>query len=76
MDFLFSHGTKGEPRTQTEIGKIPESWEVTRLGNHCYKPDYGYTESASESPDELFHAMLDELMTGQRSAVPLIDALK
>ena len=23
--------------------------------------------------DELFHAMLDELMTGQRSAVPLID---
>ena len=26
--------------------------------------------------DELFHAMLDELMTGQRSAVPLIDALR
>ncbi len=24
--------------------------------------------------DELFHAMLDELMTAQRSAVPLIDA--
>ena len=24
--------------------------------------------------DELFYAMLDELMTGQRSAVPLIDA--
>ena len=24
--------------------------------------------------DELFHAMLDELMTGKRSAVPLIDA--
>ena len=24
--------------------------------------------------DELFHAMLDDLMTGQRSAVPLIDA--
>ena len=23
--------------------------------------------------DELLHAMLDELMTGQRSAVPLID---
>ena len=27
MDFLFSHGTKGEPRKQTEIGEIPESWE-------------------------------------------------
>ena len=33
MDFLFSHGTKGEPRKQTEIGEIPESWEVTRLGD-------------------------------------------
>ncbi len=31
MDFLFSHGTKDEPRKQTEIGEIPESWEVMRL---------------------------------------------
>lgn len=31
MDHLFSHGTKGEPRKQTEIGEIPESWEVTKL---------------------------------------------
>ena len=28
MDYLFSHGTKGEPLKQTEIGDIPESWEV------------------------------------------------
>ena len=33
MDHLFSHGTKGEPRQQTEIGEIPESWEVTKLGD-------------------------------------------
>ncbi len=50
MDHLFSHGTKGEPRKQTEIGEIPESWEVVRLGNYCYKPDYGYTESANVAP--------------------------
>ena len=31
MDFLFSHGTKDEPRKQTEIGEIPESWEVVEL---------------------------------------------
>ena len=31
MDFLFSHGTKREPRKQTEIGEIPESWEVVQL---------------------------------------------
>ena len=33
MDYLFSYGTKDEPRKQTEIGEIPESWEVTRLGD-------------------------------------------
>ena len=49
MDCLFSYGTKGESRKQTEIGEIPESWQVVRLGNYCYKPDYGYTESASSS---------------------------
>ena len=50
MDFLFSHGTKDEPRKETEFGEIPESWEVVRLGDYCYKPDYGYTESANDSP--------------------------
>ena len=33
MDYLFSYGTKVEPRKQTEIGEIPESWEVTKLGD-------------------------------------------
>ena len=33
MDHLFSHGTKGEPHKQTEIGKIPESWEIVKLGD-------------------------------------------
>ena len=31
MDYLFSHGTKGEPRKQTEIGEIPKSWEIVQL---------------------------------------------
>ena len=31
MDHLFSHGTRGEPRKQAEIGEIPESWEVVQL---------------------------------------------
>ena len=33
MDHLFSYGTKGEPRKQTEIGEIPESWEIVKLGD-------------------------------------------
>ena len=35
MDDLFSHGTKGEPRKQTELGEIPESWEVVRFEDVC-----------------------------------------
>ena len=31
MDYLFSHGTRGETRKQTDIGEIPESWKVVRL---------------------------------------------
>ena len=35
MDYLFSYGTKSEPRKQTEIGEIPESWEVVSLEKLC-----------------------------------------
>ncbi len=35
MDYLFSHGTNDEPRKQTEIGEIPESWEVIKLERLC-----------------------------------------
>ena len=33
MDELFSHGTRGESRKQTEIGEIPENWGVANLGD-------------------------------------------
>ena len=36
MDYLFSHGTKGEPRKQTGIGEIPESWTIQTFGD-CLK---------------------------------------
>jgi type I restriction enzyme, S subunit len=48
---LFTEGTRGESRKETEIGPIPESWAVSQLGsafslppdNGLYKPksDYG-----------------------------------
>jgi type I restriction enzyme, S subunit len=31
MEYLFTHGTRGEPTKQTESGEIPESWNVVRL---------------------------------------------
>jgi type I restriction enzyme S subunit len=35
MDYLFSFGTRGERSKKTEIGEIPESWELTSLGELC-----------------------------------------
>jgi len=32
MQKLFTEGLRGEPQKQTEIGPIPESWEVVELG--------------------------------------------
>ena len=32
MHKLFTEGTRGEPQKQTEIGLVPESWEVKELG--------------------------------------------
>ena len=33
MDYLFTHGTRNEPRKQTELGEIPESWDISKLGD-------------------------------------------
>jgi len=30
---LFTHGLRGEPQKQTEIGPVPESWDVVPLGS-------------------------------------------
>ncbi len=32
MEHLFRHGTRGEATKQTEIGEMPESWEIVELG--------------------------------------------
>ncbi|MFN5968048.1 MAG: hypothetical protein ACK46E_23630, partial [Pseudanabaena sp.] len=32
MDYLFTHGTRNEPRKQTELGEIPESWNISKFG--------------------------------------------
>ena len=32
MDYLFTHGTHGEPRQQTDVGEIPQSWRMEKLG--------------------------------------------
>ncbi|WP_375467446.1 restriction endonuclease subunit S [uncultured Nostoc sp.] len=41
MQYLFTHGTGNEPRKQTNIGKIPETWEVVTLDKVCEFLQYG-----------------------------------
>ncbi len=35
MQKLFTEGLRGEPQKQTEIGPIPESWEIKTVGDYC-----------------------------------------
>ncbi len=35
MQHLFTHGTQGEVTKMTEIGEIPESWAIEKLGDIC-----------------------------------------
>jgi type I restriction enzyme S subunit len=48
--FTFGPGPTPVPTKETQIGDIPEHWEVVRLGDVAGRPQYGYTASASERP--------------------------
>lgn len=57
------------------VPSIEEQSEIGEVLQVCNEK-IAALEQEVQHLDELFHAMLDELMTGQRSAVPLIDAMK
>ena len=50
MQALFTRGLRGEAQKKTEIGPVPESWEIALLGDCAEKPKYGYTASAQSDP--------------------------
>ena len=51
MHKLFTEGTRGEPQKQTEIGLIPESWEVIPLSK-CAFVQTGIAKGRKISPGE------------------------
>ena len=55
------------------IPSLNEQQKISEILKAC-DTKIAALEQEAERLDELFHAMLDELMTGKRSAVPLIDA--
>jgi Type I restriction modification DNA specificity domain len=49
LHHLFSQGLRGEPQKQTEIGTVPESWRVAKLGEYLTAAQYGISAKGSES---------------------------
>ena len=64
--------SKNFQQVQVPLPCLPEQREIAISLTAC-DTKIAALEQETERLDELFHAMLDELMTGQRSAVPLID---
>ncbi len=65
MRALFTRGLRGEPQKETEIGLMPESWELSRLGNCIEHPDYGFTASASVEPVGPQFLRITDIQDGQ-----------
>ena len=52
MHKLFTEGTRGEPQKQTEIGLIPESWDVVPLIETVEFIDYGVSQAIPKTAPE------------------------
>lgn len=50
MQTLLTRGIGHTKFKKTEIGKIPEEWEIHEINKICEKPQYGYTQNAISSP--------------------------
>ena len=59
MHKLFTEGLRHEPQKQTEIGPVPESWEVVPLKRVALKPQYGLTAKAAKSGTTKFLRITD-----------------
>ena len=50
MHKLFTEGLRNEPQKQTEIGLVPESWEVKPLIDTVEFIDYGVSQAIPKAP--------------------------
>ena len=52
MRSLFTHGLRGEAKKETEIGPVPESWEIVNVGTVRERLQYGTSTRCSYEPTE------------------------
>jgi type I restriction enzyme S subunit len=65
MDYLFSHGTRSESRKQTEIGEIPESWEVRKLDKLYELIQYGTSKPCNADKTEVPVLRIPNIVSGK-----------
>ncbi|OGK78064.1 MAG: hypothetical protein A2X52_02345 [Candidatus Rokubacteria bacterium GWC2_70_16] len=70
MAKLFREGLRGEPLKQTEIGEIPESWSVARLGDHVLITSGG--TPARDTP-EYWNGRVPWVKTGEINYRPIME---
>jgi type I restriction enzyme S subunit len=51
MEYVFTHGLRGEKTKMTEIGEIPESWEIVPLGQIASMERGKFTHRPRNDPD-------------------------
>ena len=49
MQKLFTEGTRGEPQKETEIGLVPESWKVLKMGDCLLQTQYGLSTKGNDA---------------------------
>ena len=49
MQMLFTRGLRGEAKKETEIGLVPEGWELCPIGEFAHQMQYGLSIRGAES---------------------------
>jgi type I restriction enzyme S subunit len=57
---LFTHGLRHEPQKQTELGAIPQSWQVQPLGDYLTEAQYGLSAKGAETGSYAFLRMTNQ----------------
>jgi type I restriction enzyme S subunit len=63
MEHLFTHGTRGEPTKETDIGEMPASWQVI-IFNEVVQIQQGQVDPKKEPYSEMIHVGPDNIEQG------------
>jgi len=71
MQHLFTHGIRGEATKQTEIGEMPESWEVIAFADCVESLQYGTSEKCGNDSSGLPVLRIPNIIGGRIDTVDL-----